>query len=49
MGMGYALSATGADHMHNLNDTFATWDGSDICARLKRIWIGNPPGIVGYY
>jgi len=42
MGMGYALSATGADHMHNLNDTFATWDGSDICARLKEFGLETP-------
>jgi aldehyde:ferredoxin oxidoreductase len=42
MGMGYALSATGADHMHNLNDTFATWDGSDICARLKEFGLEIP-------
>ncbi len=42
MGMGYALSATGADHMHNLNDTFATWDGSDICARLREYGLETP-------
>ncbi|NTW45385.1 MAG: hypothetical protein HGB14_13390 [Anaerolineaceae bacterium] len=42
MGMGYALSATGADHMHNLNDTFATWDGSDICARLREFGFVTP-------
>lgn len=42
MAMGYALSATGADHMHNLNDTFATWDGSDVCARLREMNIPTP-------
>ncbi len=42
MAMGYALSATGADHMHNLNDTFATWDGSDINARLRELDIATP-------
>lgn len=42
MGLGYAVSATGADHMHNLNDTFATWDGSDVCARLREMGIETP-------
>lgn len=42
MAMGYALSATGADHMHNLNDTFATFDGSDIAARLKEMGVPAP-------
>jgi aldehyde:ferredoxin oxidoreductase len=42
MGMGYALSATGADHMHNLNDTFATFPGSDVCNRLKEMGIETP-------
>ncbi|MBW6473900.1 MAG: aldehyde ferredoxin oxidoreductase family protein [Anaerolineaceae bacterium] len=42
IGMGYAVSATGADHMANLNDTFATWDGSDICARLRELGIETP-------
>ncbi len=42
IGMGYALSATGADHMHNLNDTFATWDGSDVCARLRENGLETP-------
>lgn len=42
MGMGYALSATGADHMANLNDTFATWDGSDICLRLRELGMETP-------
>jgi len=42
MAMGYALSATGADHMHNLNDTFATFDGGDIAARLKEMSVPAP-------
>jgi aldehyde:ferredoxin oxidoreductase len=42
MGMGYALSATGADHMHNLNDTFATFDGGDVCARLRELGFETP-------
>ncbi|PKO07263.1 MAG: aldehyde ferredoxin oxidoreductase [Chloroflexi bacterium HGW-Chloroflexi-3] len=42
IGMGYAVSATGADHMANLNDTFATWDGSDICVRLRELGIETP-------
>ncbi len=42
MGMGYAVSATGADHMANLNDTFATWDGADINARLREVGLETP-------
>jgi len=42
MAMGYALSATGADHMHNLNDTFAAFEGSDIAARLKEMGVEAP-------
>ncbi len=42
MGMGYAVSATGADHMANLNDTFATWDGSDVNARLREVGLETP-------
>ncbi len=42
LAMGYALSATGADHMHNLNDTFATFDGGDIAARLKEMGVPAP-------
>jgi aldehyde:ferredoxin oxidoreductase len=47
MGMGYALSATGADHMHNLNDTFANFPGSDVCARLKEMGIETPLPLFG--
>ncbi len=42
MALGYAVSPTGADHMHNLNDTFATWDGSDVCARLREMGMETP-------
>ena len=42
IGMGYAVSATGADHMANLNDTFATWDGSDVCLRLRELGLETP-------
>lgn len=47
LGMGYALSATGADHMHNLNDTFANFAGSDVCARLKEMGIEAPLPLFG--
>lgn len=47
MAMGYALSATGADHMHNLNDTFATFDGGDIAARLKEMGVPAPLSLWG--
>lgn len=42
IGMGYALSATGADHMHNLNDTFATFLAGDLCARLQEMGVPVP-------
>jgi aldehyde:ferredoxin oxidoreductase len=42
MAMGYALSATGADHMHNLNDTFAAFDAGDVCARLREMGLQTP-------
>lgn len=42
MAMGYALSATGADHMHNFNDTFATSEEGDICQRLKEVGVPVP-------
>ncbi|MCJ7701672.1 MAG: hypothetical protein MUO62_08830, partial [Anaerolineales bacterium] len=41
-GMGYALSATGADHMHNLIDNFANFAGSDDCARLGEMGMETP-------
>lgn len=42
MAMGYALSATGADHMHNLNDTFATFPDGDIAIRLEEMGVPAP-------
>ena len=42
MAMGYALSATGADHMHNLNDTFAAFEGGDVAIRLKEMGVPAP-------
>jgi aldehyde:ferredoxin oxidoreductase len=42
MALGYALSATGADHMHNLNDTFASFDAGDVCARLREMGVDTP-------
>ena len=47
LGMGYALSATGADHMHNLNDTFATFDGGDVCQRLNEMGLETPLALWG--
>jgi len=41
-GMGYALSATGADHMHNLLDNFANFTDSDVCARLQEMGMDTP-------
>jgi aldehyde:ferredoxin oxidoreductase len=41
-GMGYALSATGADHMHNLIDNFANFASSDVCARLGEMGMETP-------
>jgi aldehyde:ferredoxin oxidoreductase len=42
MAMGYALSATGADHMHNLNDTFASFPDGDIAIRLEEMGVAAP-------
>lgn len=42
MAMGYALSATGADHMHNLNDSFASFPGGDIAVRLEEMGVPAP-------
>lgn len=41
-GMGYALSPTGADHMHNLLDNFANFAGSDACTRLGEMGLETP-------
>ena len=46
-GMGYALSATGADHMHNIIDNFANFAGSDICARLNEMGMDTPLPLFG--
>ena len=46
-GMGYALSATGADHMHNMDDTFANSAGSEVCVRLKEADIPVPLPLYG--
>ena len=42
MAMGYALSATGADPMHNFNDTFATFPDGDIAIRLEEMGVEVP-------
>jgi aldehyde:ferredoxin oxidoreductase len=47
IGMGYALSATGADHMHNYNDTFATSADSDVCQRLMEMGLPVPLPLFG--
>lgn len=47
MAMGYALSATGADHMHNYNDSFANFPGSDVCARLREMGFETPLPLFG--
>lgn len=47
MGMGYALSATGADHMHNLIDNFANFPESDTCARLQEMGLETPLPLFG--
>jgi aldehyde:ferredoxin oxidoreductase len=41
-GMGYALSPTGADHMHNIMDNFANFDWSDTSARLDEMGMETP-------
>ena len=46
-GMGYALSATGADHMHNMDDTFANFAQSDVCGRLAEAGIQVPLPLYG--
>lgn len=46
-GMGYALSPTGADHMHNLVDNFANFAGSDVCARLEEMGLETPLPLFG--
>jgi len=46
-GLGYALSATGADHEHNMDDTFVNNPGSANCARLKELGIQAPLPLFG--
>mgnify|MGYP006279158177 CR=1 FL=1 len=46
-GLGYALSPTGADHMHNLMDNFANMAESDICARLEEVGLETPLPLFG--
>jgi len=46
-GMGYALSATGADHQHNMIDNFANNPNSDVCARLEELGIPTPLPLFG--
>lgn len=46
-GLGYALSPTGADHMHNLLDNFANFSGSDVCNRLEEMGLDVPLPLFG--
>lgn len=46
-GLGYALSATGADHQANMDDDFANNPGSDVCARLKELGFETPLPLFG--
>ena len=46
-GLGYALSATGADHEHNMDDTFVNNPGSPNCARLAALGIPTPLPLFG--
>lgn len=46
-GLGYALSATGADHEHNMDDTFVNNAGSPNCARLAALGIPTPLPLFG--
>ncbi len=41
LAMGYALSATGADHMHNYNDAFASFPDGDIAIRFKEMGLSG--------
>ncbi|MBN1267619.1 MAG: aldehyde ferredoxin oxidoreductase family protein [Anaerolineales bacterium] len=47
LGMGYALSPTGADHMHNMFDNFANFEGSDVCVRLNEMGLETPLPMFG--
>lgn len=46
-GLGYALSATGADHEHNMDDTFVNNPGSPNCARLASLGVPTPLPLFG--
>ena len=46
-GLGYALSPTGADHMHNMDDDFAANEGSDVCGRLRELGFEVPLPMFG--
>lgn len=47
LALGYALSPTGADHMHNMADTFANNPDSEICGRLKELGFETPMPLFG--
>jgi aldehyde:ferredoxin oxidoreductase len=46
-GLGYALSATGADHEHNMDDTFTNNPGMPNCARLAALGVPVPLPLFG--
>lgn len=46
-GLGYALSPTGADHMHNMSDLDANNPNSDTCARLNELGAPTPLPMFG--
>jgi aldehyde:ferredoxin oxidoreductase len=46
-GLGYALSATGADHMHNMDDTFVNNPDSPNSIRLRSLGIDAPLPLYG--
>ncbi len=46
-GLGYALSPTGADHMHNMLDNFANFKYSDVTNRLSEMGMETPLPLFG--
>ena len=46
-GLGYALSSTGADHEHNMDDTNVSNPGSPHCARLQSLGLQTPLPLFG--
>jgi aldehyde:ferredoxin oxidoreductase len=46
-GLGYAVSPTGADHMHNMDDTFVNNPESPNCARLRSLGFETPLPLFG--